>query len=135
MLSDKAIGLLGIARKAGKIELGEDPVGNLCKAGKARLLILASDAADHTLRRAASFAGVHETPLAVLEADKSQLGLVFGRSSLAMAAFSDVSLAESFLHALGQEEKYRAQIAAVHEKAEYIKQRKQTRGKGKKGKR
>ena len=129
-MQNKAFGLLGIANKGGNVQIGEDPVGQVCKSGKARLLILASDAADHTVRRMNSFASLHDTPVVQLDEDKSALGAVFGRNSVAMVAITEISLAEGFLKALGQEERYRQQIDAVHQKAVYMKQRK-----GKKGKR
>ena len=37
------IGLLGLARKAGKAEVGEESVSIAAKAHKARLILLASD--------------------------------------------------------------------------------------------
>ena len=135
-MTDRSLGLLGIAQKGGNVEIGEEPVGAVARAGKARLIILASDAADHTVRRANSFAAMHDTPVAVLSADKDALGAVFGRNSVAMAAFTDVFLAERFLLLQEQMERYEAQIQAVHDKAEYMKQRKKEaqRSKRKKGK-
>ena len=135
-MQDKALGLLSISQKGGNIEIGEEPVGAVARAGKARLIILASDAAGHTVRRAQSFAGLHDSPLVTIEADKDQLGAAFGRTSVAMAALTDVFLAESFLKALGQPEKYAKAIATVHDKAVYMKQRKkeEARSKRKKGK-
>ena len=64
MMHEKALGLLGISQKGGNIELGEEPVGAVARAGKARLIILASDAAGHTVRRAQSFAALHSSPVA-----------------------------------------------------------------------
>ena len=52
---DKALNYLALARKAGRIELGEEPVGACARAQKARLVVVASDATDHTWRRAKSF--------------------------------------------------------------------------------
>jgi ribosomal protein L7Ae-like RNA K-turn-binding protein len=52
---DKALNYMALARKAGRIELGEEPVGGAARAQKARLVIVASDASDHTWRRALSF--------------------------------------------------------------------------------
>lgn len=135
MANERALSLLGIANKGGKVAVGEDPVGTLCKAGKARLLILASDAADHTIRRAKSFASLHDTPLVQIEGDKAAIGAMFSRNSVAMAAISDIALAEGFLKALGEPERYADQMEAVHNKAEYIKARKQQRGSRKQGKR
>ena len=43
-------------RKGGLAELGEEPVGAAAREGKAHLILVASDASDHTWRRAKSFA-------------------------------------------------------------------------------
>ena len=43
---------LGIARMSGNLELGEDNAKALVKAGKARLLLLASDSPEGARRRA-----------------------------------------------------------------------------------
>ena len=57
----KALMLLGLARKARKLEIGEEPCGIACRSGKAKLLLIAHDAGDHTFRRARSYcrAGKH----------------------------------------------------------------------------
>ena len=52
---DKALNYLALARKAGLAELGEEPVGAITRAGKGYLVLVASDASDHTWRRAKSF--------------------------------------------------------------------------------
>ena len=51
----KALRLLGLARRARLLEIGEEPVGIVCRSGKAKLLLVAKDAGDHTFRRARSF--------------------------------------------------------------------------------
>ena len=137
MMHEKALGLLGISQKGGNIDLGEEPVGAVARAGKARLIILASDAAGHTVRRAQSFAALHSSPVAVIDADKDTLGAVFGRTSVAMAALTDVFLAQRFLETLGEPERYQEQLTAVKEKAAAMKQRQseKRRAQRKKGKR
>lgn len=136
-MQNKALGLLGIANKGGNIEIGEDPVGYVAHQGTARLIILASDAADHSVRRARSYASLHDTPVVQIPENKEELGSVFGRRSVAMLAVTEINLAERFLGLLSEPEKYEAQIAAVREKARIMRERKQrkpgTRGpKGKK---
>lgn len=133
-MNDKALGLLGIAKKGNHVELGEDPVGQAAQLGRARLIILASDAAGHTVRRAQSFAALHDTPLAVIDADKDAFGAIFGRKSLAMAALTDIFLAQHFLDSLGEPERYAEQLLAVREKAERMRQRKKEKPQRKKGK-
>ena len=60
---DNVLHLLGIARKAGRVEVGEEPVGASARARQARLILVASDAADNSARRAAHFAPVSYTHL------------------------------------------------------------------------
>ena len=55
MEKNKALHLLGIARKANRLAIGEEPAGIACRSGKARLLLVAQDAGEHTVRRAQSF--------------------------------------------------------------------------------
>ena len=55
MANDPVLHLLGLAKKAGRLEIGEEPVGAVCRAHHARLVLLASDAAPNTRRRAAHF--------------------------------------------------------------------------------
>ena len=42
----KALRLLGLARRARLLEIGEEPVGIVCRSGKAKLLLVAKDAGD-----------------------------------------------------------------------------------------
>ena len=62
---DRALNYLALARKAGRVELGEEPVGAAARAQKARLILVASDASDHTWRRAKSF-GWHRSAMCPL---------------------------------------------------------------------
>lgn len=132
-MKDKALGLLGIARKGGNVAVGEEPVGAAARDGKARLIILASDAADHTVRRASSFAALHQSPLASVDFRKEELGARFGRKSVAMLAITDVYLAQRFLEAL-EDSRCQPQLTAVREKAAEMKKRKQQRPRAEKGK-
>lgn len=129
-MQNKALGLLGISLKGGNVEIGEEPVGSAATSGKARLIILAGDAADHTLRKARSFASRHETPLIQVDFTKDTLGGVFGRNSVAMLAVTDIFLAERFLTVL-EDERYAQQLQAVREKARIMKERKRDKRKKK----
>lgn len=126
-MNEKALGLLGIAQKGGNVAIGEDPVGICTQAGTARLIILAADAAAHTVRRANSFAARHQTPIIQVDGDKDTLGGVFGRTSVAMTAITDVALAQRFLELLGEPERYGEPLAAVREKAAVMAKRKKER--------
>lgn len=124
---EKALSLLAIAQKGGNIAIGEDPVGAAAHGGKARLIILASDAAGHTRRRASDFGALHHTPVVSIDADKSLIGGMFGRSSVAMVALTEIRLAKSFLETLEEPERYSEALYQVSEKEAAIVRRKQTK--------
>ena len=109
---DKILNLLSLARKAGFAELGEEPVGAAARALHAHLIIVASDASDHTWRRAKSFAAGTDQQTLRLPCTKDQLGMATGRQELAIAAITDPGFGLSMVESLGQPEKYKA-IAEV----------------------
>ena len=100
---DKALGYIALARKAGRIELGEEPVGKAAETGKASLIVVAADASEHTWRRARSFASGTAAACVRVDFSKDQLGQAIGRTSLALAAFTDPAMAMAFVKALPQE--------------------------------
>lgn len=99
-MTANALNLIGLARKAGQIEIGEEPVGNACRSHKARLLLLASDTAENSVRRAQRFAQEGKIPCVVLPFSKAELGYALGRASCAMLAFTDAGLASSLMNKL-----------------------------------
>ena len=99
-MSNRALGYLGLARRGGNIVIGEEPVGAACRASHARLLILASDAADHTCRRARSFAAGGKPPVLKVPFTKDELGGALGCNACAMTAFLDAALALAFVKTL-----------------------------------
>ncbi len=120
---DKALQYIAMARKAGRIELGEEPVGAAARAQHARLVIVASDASDHTWRRAKSFvAGTGQECIKVPQT-KDELGLAVGRTSLAIAAFTDPALALAFVKALNQENVYKTALENLETRTQRIRQR------------
>ena len=70
---DKALNYMALARKAGRIELGEEPAGAAARAQHARLIVVASDASDHTWRRAQSFVAGTEQQCIRVDFTKDQL--------------------------------------------------------------
>ena len=114
---DKALNYLGLARKAGLAELGEEPVGGAARALHARLVIVAGNASDHTWRRAMSFVAGTKQQVLRVPFTKDQLGFAIGRQELAIAAITDAKLALSLVQALDQEEKHKAVIEVLSEKA------------------
>ena len=114
---------LVLARKAGLIELGEEPVGAAARSHHARLVVVALDASDHTWRRAKSFVAGTQQMCIRLDFTKDEMGQAVGRSSLAIGALTDPAMALAFVKALEQPEKYREAL----ENLEVLTQRLQKR--------
>ena len=120
---DKVLNYLSLARKGGRAELGEEPVGAAARALHAHLIIVASDASDHTWRRAKSYAAGTDQQCVRLPYTKDEMGFVIGRTSLAIAAITDVQLALAMVTSLGEPEKYKAVVEVLTAKAEKAKKR------------
>jgi polysaccharide pyruvyl transferase WcaK-like protein len=105
------------------MELGEEPAGAAARAQKARLLIVAQDAGDHTWRRAQSFVAGSEQICLRVPYSKDLLGQAVGRTALALAAFTDPAMALAFVKALGQPEKYAAALESLDKRTKRIQQR------------
>ena len=116
MERDKALGLLSLARKAGRIEVGESPVAICTRAGKDRLTVVAADASDHTLRRVRSLVSGTEQPYLRVAYDKDQLGRSLGRSAVAVASLTDPALALAFVQALAPEAQPPALLAQLEQR-------------------
>lgn len=120
---DKALNYMALARKAGRIELGEEPVGAAARAVKACLVVVAGDASDHTWRRAKSFVAGTSQQCIRLVYTKDELGMAIGRTSLAVAAFTDPSMALAFVKALPQPEKYTQEAETLEQRSRRVQQR------------
>ena len=123
MDNNKALNYLALAKKARLVELGEEPVGAVTRLQKARLVVVASDASDHTWRRAKSFVAGTDQQCIRLAVTKEELGFVVGRQSLAIAAVTDAALALAMVESLGEPQKYEKELAVLAEKVQRMKQR------------
>ena len=103
--------------------MGEEPVGAVTRAQKARLVVVAQDASDHTWRRAKSFVAGTNQQCIRIPYSKEELGLAVGRTSLAIGAFTDAAMALAFVKALPESQKYADTIGALDEKSRKLRQR------------
>lgn len=120
---DKARNYLSLARKAGRVELGEEPVGAAARAQHARLVVVASDAGDHTWRRAKSFVSGTDQPCVRVPFTKDELGQAVGRTSLALAAITDPALALAFLKALDNPQQYADALQSLEKRTKRVQTR------------
>ena len=100
MSNDPILHLLGLAKKAGRLEIGEEPAGAACRARQAKLLLLAADAAPNTRRRASHFGETGNVLWLDAPFDKAQLGFILGCSSCAMLALTDAGFSAAVVEKL-----------------------------------
>lgn len=122
MPNDPILHLLGLARKAGRLEIGEEPVGAVCRARQARLVLMASDAAANTNRRAAHFGEAGNVLWLELPYTKAELGFHLGRGSCAMLALTDAGFAAAVTEKLAARdpERYGPAAQQLRQKADRV---------------
>lgn len=96
------LSLLGLSLRGGRLAVGEEPAEAAARARDARVLLLASDAAEGTRRRCEHFALHGDCLWLRVPFTKEELGRALGRTSVAIAAVTDVGLADALLRRLAE---------------------------------
>ena len=95
----KVISLLGFAQKAGKVTSGEEGVSGAVKSHKAKLVLLAADAAENTKKNYLRQCARHHITCEEL-LTKEELGSGIGKIQRAVLAVTDESFAKAILELL-----------------------------------
>ena len=103
---DKVLSLIGLAMKAGRCTSGETMTENETKLGRARLVIVASDASDNTKKKFRDMCKFYRVPICFY-GDKDTLGHAMGKEFRASLAILD----EGFATGIQKELKNRESIA------------------------
>lgn len=120
-MREKALNYLGLMRKANAIELGETNTGAAVRSGKAKLLLLASDASDNARSRAEGFLRGHSTIPITLPFTKEEISGHVGASGCSMAAVMDIGFANAFMKTLAAIEPEAYEAAAQEVSARFSK--------------
>ena len=127
MENNNILNMLGLALRAKRLEVGEEPVGAVCRARDCRLIIVARDAADNTFRRVRHFADAGQCLWISVPFTKEELGAAVGRTACAMMALTDIGFAESIAKKLAaaDPEKYTQTAEQLAVKAQRAAQRRE----------
>ncbi len=98
-------------KKGGRLAVGEEPTGAAARARDARLILVAADAAENSVRRVRHFADAGQCLWCRIGADKDALGRAVGRSSCAMLAVTDIGFAEAIARKLAEGDERFAETA------------------------
>ena len=102
MDNNNILSLLGLALRGGNLAVGEGPVDAVARARDARVLLLPSDAADNPRRRIEHFADEGQCMWLRVPFTKEELGRALGRTSVAVAAITDIGLAAAVARRLAE---------------------------------
>lgn len=96
-MADKLQGLLGFARRAGKLTFGTDAVLKDVAFGRAMVVLLSSDASARTEKSVRRACQETEIPCLQTGLDKERLGACIGRGDTAVTAVTDASFAKRMI--------------------------------------
>ena len=99
-MREKTLKFLGLMRRANALQVGENNTGEAVRAGKAKLLLLASDASENAKKRAESFVGGRSCLLLPVPFTTEELGAALGYGPCAMAAVTELGFANALIKRL-----------------------------------
>ena len=129
-MREKMLGLLGLMRRASAISPGEDQAAEAVRAGKGKLLLLASDVSDNARRKAENLAAGRSVEPVLLPFDRETLGAALGLGSCSVAAVTDLGFAQTLTGLLAAQwpEDYGPLAQRVRERREKAARRKLQKG-------
>ena len=93
-MNNRALGMLSLAAKAGKVKSGEFSVEKLVKSKKAKLVIVARDASDNTKKLFTDKCKYYNVKIYIY-AYKESLGCSIGKASRASVALEDANFSDT----------------------------------------
>lgn len=93
---DKALQLLSLAMRAGRVASGEFKTEESVKAGQAMLVIIADDASNNTKKKFKDMCEFYKVPI-LFYSNKEEIGHYIGKEFRASVAVLDAGLANKIL--------------------------------------
>ena len=93
-MNDRLLSLLGIARRAGKLTMGFDPVAEDTAKHKAKLVLTASDFSERTLKGVREVSAQHNVPCVPLGQTTDEIHKAIGKRTGVLAT-ADHGFAQS----------------------------------------
>ena len=114
------LGLLGLARRAGMIEAGDEAVRAAISQKRARVVLIASDASERTRDTFVFIAETAGVAYIMVEETREQLGNALGKRPCASVAVCDIGMSAAIVNKLAtgnvQAQAVRSELSARAEK-------------------
>lgn len=94
-MENNYLGLLGLAKRANMLEIGDEAARAAITAGRVRLVLLASDASERTQNTFSFFAESASIPHITVSETRAELGNALGRRPCAAIAVCDIGFASA----------------------------------------
>ena len=129
-MEDKALGLLGLMRRARAVEPGTDSACDAVKEGKAKLLLLSADISDTARRKAENAANGRRVLVQPIHYTRAELASAFGMADCSMAAVTDIGFANALMKELAaaDPERYAEAAQEIAKRCEKAARRKKETG-------
>ncbi len=98
-MNNKLLGMIGLAKRAGRVQTGEDICSRAVRNRRSRLVIVACDAADNT-KKSITDTCKHYNVRCIEAATKAELGNCTGADSRAVVSVNDDNFAKAILDRL-----------------------------------
>ena len=134
-MTEKILNLLGLMRRANAITIGEDKTAEIVRAGKAKLLLLSSDASENAVRKAENLANGRNVQLLHLPFDRAELGSALGIGGCSVSTVTDIGFASAWMKLLATQwpEQFASAAQAVESRREKAARRKSQKGSKREG--
>ncbi len=115
-MSSPYISLLGLCRRAGKVEIGDEAARSACSHGTAKVLLIASDASDRTCEAFEFIAESANIPCIPVSETREELGNALGKRPCAVVAICDTGFSAGIIKKLAAENEFAKAILPTLEK-------------------
>ena len=99
-MNKKTLGVIGLAKRAGKLAVSTANVLEAIRGGKAELVLIASDASCNTKKSISDKASYYSVRYEIADITVGELGHITGRGEAAAAAFTDDSFVKAYEQSL-----------------------------------
>lgn len=96
MINNKILGLLGLARRAGKVSFGTESVLDTVERKRAKLVIIAEDSAQRTKKNIEEICNQNEVPVKIFGTIE-ELSKSIGQSNKAVICVKDINFSNEIL--------------------------------------
>lgn len=96
MINNKVLGLLGLARRAGKVSFGTESVLDTVERKRAKLVIIAEDSAQRTKKNIEEICNQNEVPVKIFGTIE-ELSKSIGQSNKAVICVKDINFSNEIL--------------------------------------